>query len=146
VLCIKGNHDFGSSNLLQQLLARALASGAYEKHLAALQRRYARKAAVMRQAIKKSFPRAVECWEPAGGLYFWGRLPPDTRSGMKSKLFRAALAHDVVYVPGELCYAPEPGRSRPDHEMRISFGAASEANIRAGIARLGGVMRQMLGA
>ena len=36
VLRIKGNHDFGSSNLLQQLLARALASGLYQKHLIAL--------------------------------------------------------------------------------------------------------------
>src|SRR4029077_7229158 len=35
-LCIKGNHDFGTSNLLQQLLARALSSGRYERHLGAL--------------------------------------------------------------------------------------------------------------
>ncbi len=144
VLHIKGNHDFGSSNLLQQLLARALASGRYEKHLEALRSRYAHKAEVMRQAIQEHFPRAVEVWEPEGGLYFWARLPRALKSGMKSKLFRTALAHDVVYVPGELCYADDPTRPRPNHEMRISYGAVSEPNLRTGIARLGAVLHELL--
>jgi 2-aminoadipate transaminase len=142
---IKGNHDFGSSNLLQQLLARAMSSGRYEQHLGALRKRYAHKADVMRQAIQQEFPSAVECWEPKGGLYFWARLPEHVKSGMKSRLFQTALAHDVVYVPGELCYADDPARRRPNHEMRISFGAATEENVRSGIARLGGVLRGLLG-
>ena len=144
VLRIKGNHDFGSSNLLQQLLARALASGRYEKHLEALRQRYAHKAEVMKKAIRQHFPRAVEVWEPEGGLYFWARLPRKLNSGMNSKLFRSALAHDVVYVPGQLCYAEDPTRPRPNHEMRISYGAVSEPNLGAGIARLGGVLHELL--
>ena len=72
---IKGNHDFGTANLLQQLFARALASGACEKQVARLQKRYAHKARVMKLALEKHFPPAVEWWEPAGGLYFWARLP-----------------------------------------------------------------------
>lgn len=141
---IKGNHDFGTSNLLQQLLARALASGRYERHLARLRRRYARKASVMREALAAHFPNDVEWWEPAGGLYFWVRLPRRLRTGAQSKLFQTALAQDVLYVPGRLCYAHDPTRCRPDHEMRLSFGGASEANIRAGIARLGAVLYAML--
>ena len=38
----------------------------------------------------------------------------------------SALKNDVLYVPGELCYADDPSRAKPDHEMRISFGSASE--------------------
>lgn len=144
VLHIKGNHDFGSSNLLQQLLARGLASGRYEKHLQGLQRRYAHKAAIMREAIHEHFPKAVEVWEPEGGLYFWARLPRAVKTGMKSKVFQTALENDVVYVPGELCYAEDPTRARPNHEMRISYGAASERNLRTGIARLGAVFHKML--
>ena len=53
------------------LLAGALASGRYEKHLATLRRRYAHKADVMLQALRRHFPAAVEWWEPQGGLYFW---------------------------------------------------------------------------
>ncbi len=144
VLRIKGNHDFGSSNLLQQLLARALASGLYKKHLAVLRRRYARKACLMRDAIKRHFPAEVEWWEPAGGLYFWARLPSRLKSGMSSKVFQAALKNNVFYVPGELCYADDPTRRKPNHEMRLSFGGATEANVRKGIARLGAVFRNCL--
>jgi len=141
---IKGNHDFGTSNLLQHLVARALASGIYEQQVARLQKRYAHKARVMKLAIKKHFPPAVEWWEPEGGLYFWTRLPHGLSSGMKSKVFQAALKNDVLYVPGEICYADDPARRKPNHEMRISFGSASETDIREGIARLGAVLRKFL--
>jgi 2-aminoadipate transaminase len=144
VLRIKGNHDFGTSNLLQQLLARALASGRYQKHLGELQQRYARKAQTMLAALKEHFPAQVGWQEPEGGLYFWARLPRGMKSGMKSKLFQAALAKDVFYVPGLLCYAEDSTRRKPDHEMRISFGSASEENIREGIKRLGGVLRKFI--
>jgi len=101
VLRIKGNHDFGSSNLLQQLLARALASGLYQKHLTALRKRYAHKAGLMRQALQRHFPAAVEWCEPAGGLYFWARLPRGVKSGTGSKVFKKALANNVFYVMAE---------------------------------------------
>jgi len=139
---IKGNHDFGTSNLLQQLLVRALASGRYDRHLWLLRRRYARKALVMRRVLDANFPKVVEWWEPQGGLYFWAGLPKGISTGLKSKVFQTALKSDVLYVPGELCYADDPSRANPDNEMRISFGSATEANIRKGIARLGAVLKK----
>jgi 2-aminoadipate transaminase len=139
---IKGNHDFGTANLLQQLLARALETGLYDKHVAKIEMRYALKARVMKKAIEKYFPPSVEIWESGGGLYFWARLPIGVSTGMKSKLFQSALKNDVLYVPGALCYADDPSRRKPDNEMRISFGSASEANIREGIRRLGNVLKK----
>jgi 2-aminoadipate transaminase len=144
VLRVKANHDFGTSNLLQQLLGRALASCRYEKHLSALQRRYAHKAVTMAREMGERFPTDVRWREPRGGLYVWTRLPRSMKSGVKSKLFRSALKHDVLYVPGELCYADDPTRRKPDHEMRISFGGATEPDISAGIARLGDTLHQLL--
>jgi len=141
---IKGNHDFGSANLLQQLLAGALASGLYDKHVAKVRKNYSRKAAVMKQALAEHFPKSVEIWESGGGLYFWARLPKKISAGVKSKVFQAALKADVLYVPGELCYADDPSRKKPDNEMRISFGSASVDNIREGIKRLGAVLRKAL--
>ena len=141
---IKGNHDFGTANLLQQILAGAMASGRYEKHVAKIEKRYGEKAAVMKQALAEHFPAAVEIWESGGGLYFWARLPENVATGVKSKVFRTALKNDVIYVPGELCYAEDPARPKPDHEMRISFGTANEANIREGIKRLGAVVRKFV--
>jgi len=67
------------------------------------------------------------------------------KSGAKSRLFRTALAQDVLYVPGELCYADDPARSKPNHELRLSFGSAKEQDIREGIARLGGVLKDLVG-
>jgi len=144
VLRIKGNHDFGTANLLQQILAGAMASGHYEKHVVKLEKRYGEKARVMKHALAEYFPPAVEIWESGGGLYFWARLPGEISAGVKSKVFQTALKNDVIYVPGELCYAEDPSRPKPDHEMRISFGTASEANIREGIKRLGAVLRKFV--
>ncbi len=52
---IKGNHDFGTANLLQQLLADALASGLYDKHVAKVRKNYARKARVMKLGARGTF-------------------------------------------------------------------------------------------
>jgi 2-aminoadipate transaminase len=141
---IKGNHDFGTSNLLQQLVSRALATTIYDRHVAHLQKRYARKARVMKRALAEHFPASVEMWESEGGLYFWARLPRKVSTGVKSKVFQTALKNDVLYVPGELCYAPDPTRRKPGNEMRISFGSASEENIREGIKRLGKVLTKFI--
>ena len=142
VLRIKGNHDFGTANLLQHLLARALESGTYDQQVAKARCNYARKARVMKVALANHFPANVEIWEAGGGLYFWARLPKGISAGVNSKIFQAALNHDVLYVPGELCYADDSSRRKPSNEMRISFGNASEANIREGIRRLGAVLRK----
>jgi 2-aminoadipate transaminase len=141
---IKGNHDFGTANLLQQLTVQTLASGIYGRHVARLQKRYAQKAQVMKQALKKHFPASVEWWEPEGGLYFWARLPRHIPAGVKSKVFQTVLQNDVLYVPGELCYANDATRRKPNHEMRISFGSASEKDIREGIRRLGRVLQRLI--
>jgi 2-aminoadipate transaminase len=145
VIRIKANHDFGTSNLLQQLLVRAINSGRYEKHLEALRRRYAKKARTMLGALRQYFPKEVQWREPQGGLYFWARLPKEIPAGVKSKLFQRAVAQDVLYVPGELCYADDPSRKKPDHEMRLSFGGGTEENVHAGIARLGSVLKKFVG-
>jgi 2-aminoadipate transaminase len=138
---VKGNQDFGTSNLLQHLLAHALASGTYDRHVALLQHRYAEKATWMAQALRRHFPPTVSWAEPDGGMYFWARLPGRLRSGPGSRLFQRALDAEVLYVPGALCYAPDPTRRKPDQELRLSFGNATRREIQTGIRRLGAVLR-----
>lgn len=136
VLQLKGSHDFGTANFQQQIVSAALASCRFEKHLHSLRKRYAQKAEVMVDAITKYFPDSVVWEKPRGGLYVWAGNPR-AKTGAKSKFFRAALDHNVIYVPGELCYCDDPSRTKPNHEMRLSFGGATEADIREGIKRLG---------
>ena len=137
VLRIKGNHDFGTSHLIQQLVGRALASGLYEKNLAKVQRRYRVKAKAMTDAIREHFPGSVQWEQPEGGLNVWAALPRKVNTGMKSRFFKKVLDRNVLYVPGGLCYVDDPTRRKPNHEMRLSFGAASETDIGEGIRRLG---------
>ncbi len=136
-LRVKGNHDFGTSHFLQQLIARAMASGAFTDHLSVLRRRYASKAAAMGKALRAHMPGGVEWSEPNGGLYYWVRVPASVKVDMDSALFQAALRHKVIYVPGNLCYTPDRAGKIPNHEMRVSFGGASIADIAKGVARLG---------
>lgn len=141
---IKSNQDFGTAHLLQQLLLRAIKSGLYDKHVRSLVRHYQSKAAVMRGALRDSFPGDAAWEEPAGGLYFWAKLPESVSTGQGSSFFEAALKHDVLYVPGGLCYADDEVRPKPDCEMRLSFGNASNTEIEKGIGRLGQVIRESL--
>ncbi len=144
VLRVKGNHDFGTASLGQHLLACALDSGVYDRHLTRLRARYAAKAGWMLEALKRHFPAGVTWREPRGGMYVWAQLPRGTRTGPRSDLFRRALAADVLYVPGRLCYGPDPTRRAPEWEMRLSFGNATEREIREGIRRLGQVLKQAI--
>jgi len=134
---VKGNHDFGTSSLLQHLLNRALASGCYDDRLAVLRHRYERKAATMVAAMQQHFPPGVRWRKPQGGMYVWTTLPPAWHSGPNSRLFRRALGEAVLYVPGALCYADGLSRPKADHELRLSYGHASGKQITEGIARLG---------
>lgn len=143
VLHVKSNHDFGTSSLLQHVLARALGGSAYDRHLQALRRRYRRKAGWMTDALRQSFPDTVHWQEPTGGLYVWAAAPRNVRTGLRSALFEHALNHQVLYVPGRLCYANDPHRRAPDHEMRLSFGSASRHEIELGIERLGTAIREL---
>jgi 2-aminoadipate transaminase len=144
VMRVKANHDFGTSNLLQQLVRVALASGTYDRHLEVLRARYGEKATAMVRALRDHFPAEIEWREPMGGLYIWARLRGKTRTGVGSRLFELALRHDVLYVPGSLCYAEDPTRRRPDHEMRLSFGGETVSNLRKGVERLGNTLKEMM--
>ena len=141
---LKANHDFGTANLIQQVLSRALDIGAYDRHLLRLRRRYGRKARIMADALSEFFPASVAWQPPDGGLYIWARLPKRARTGTKGSLFKKVLGQDVLYVPGELCYADDPTRRKPASEMRLSFGGARQHHIQEGIQRLGRVLASLL--
>ena len=87
----------------------------------------------------------MEWWEPTGGLYFWARLPQSLTSGPPRRCSNG-LGEQRVLRAGRMCYADDPSRPKPNHEMRLSFGGATEANMRKGIARLGAVFRECLRA
>jgi len=143
-LRVKGNHDFGTTNFLQQLISRAVSNGAYEKHVQVLRKRYSKKAAAMVRACREQLPSSAQWNEPNGGLYVWVRMPAGVKTDLKSNLFAAALQQKMIYVPGNLCYADDPTRRKPNREMRLSFGSESIKNIEEGVSRLGRALKRVI--
>ncbi|MGB9601263.1 MAG: PLP-dependent aminotransferase family protein [Verrucomicrobiia bacterium] len=138
---IKGNHDFGTANFLQQTIAEAIKSGEYDKHLKILSARYSRKAGLMEKAIRKHFNFPVSFKTPQGGLYFWVELPEGVKTDFKSRVFQNALKNNVLYVPGNICYACDRTFKTPHNQLRLSFGYATEYEIVEGIKRLGAAVK-----
>jgi 2-aminoadipate transaminase len=136
VLRSKGNHDFGTSNFLQTILARALAEGVYDRHLPIIADGYRRKRDVMMVALAAAFPNSARYDKPHGGMYVWVELDPRVKTGVKSRLFKRALDAGVLYVPGEMCYCNDPSRPIPQNCMRLSFGAPTIQQIQKGIRLL----------
>lgn len=141
VLFVKNNHDFGSANFLQFIMAEAIKSGLYDRHLSIIKARYAEKAALMDRQLRTLLPPFVSWRRPDGGLYFWLELPTGLDTGVHSQLFRRALELGVLYVPGEMCYAEDPVRPKPTHQIRLSFGNPDDREIVLGVERLAAAIR-----
>jgi len=142
VLRSKGNHDFGSSNFLQSIVARVLAEGVYDRHLPQIAAAYRRKRDVMVEELNKV--GQASCLSPRGGLYIWVQLVPPIHTGLRSRFFRRALDAGVLYVPGELCFCRDPSRRAPQNTLRLSFGAPSAEQIRRGIRMLAQALALLL--
>jgi len=142
----KGNEDFGSPHLNQQLLAAVLECGLYRDHVESLRNAYRRKRDAMLEAADRYFQdlSGVEWVRPQGGLYVWMTVPKQIETGFDSRLFQQATqVEKVMYVPGELCFAVGDGR-RPNHHLRLSFGVQTPEGIDEGMQRLARALRHVL--
>ncbi len=147
----KGNEDFGSANFNQHLIAQVFEAGLYYPHVKHVQESYRSKRNAMLAAAEKYFGDipGVSWVEPQGGLYVWMTLPENVPTGFESLLFEQAVkVEEVMYVPGELCYADDPSRlpeeSRPRNQMRLSFGVQTVEGIDTGMKRLAHALRAIL--
>lgn len=144
----KGNEDFGSANLNQHLLATILASGQYASHLRQVLAGYRAKRDAMLAACEEFFADlpGVSWVHPAGGLYVWMSLPASTPTGFDSPLFSlASKRHEVMYVPGELCYPSDRlDWTAPHHQMRLSFGVLNPERIHEAVRRLARAVRDVI--
>jgi 2-aminoadipate transaminase len=150
VVGLKGNHDFGSSNLSQQILAQMLESGAVVEHAAELRQAYQRKQMAMLNALGENMPNLPipSRWvRPTGGLYVWLCFPEGIDTTRSGPLYRECLNQGVLYVPGEFCFPPE-GNQWVDHPLgcaqntlRLTFGALPEDRVEQGVQRLAAAVR-----
>jgi 2-aminoadipate transaminase len=146
IVRLKGNHDFGSASLNQQLALAMLETGSYDRHLSRLREVYSAKLARVLERLDQelaSMSDRVSWTKPAGGLYVWMTLPESLSTDMTSPFFRDCLAAGVLYVPGNFCY-PDQAEGVPRHFLRLSFGHQSIERCEVGVARLAEVIRRYL--
>jgi 2-aminoadipate transaminase len=146
ILRLKGNHDFGSANLNQQILEQTLASGDYDRHVARLREIYGKKRDVFLAALERyvgRVPGEVHWTHPGGGLFVWMTVPEEIDTGFDCPFFHRCLEEGVLYVPGEYAFAPEPG-AVPRNHLRLTFGVPAEDELVEGARRLAAALSACL--
>jgi 2-aminoadipate transaminase len=146
VLRQKGNHDFGSSNLCQEIALEAMAGGSYVTHLEVLKEEYRRKRDATLAALRENLTETAELhWtHPDGGIYVWLTLPKSVDTSREGKLFERCVKHGVLYVPGAYSFHPDENGRTPNHHMRLCFGQVRMEEIRPGIERLAGAIKEAM--
>lgn len=137
VLNLKGNHDFGSSNLAQHILNHLMENGVYHRHVEKLHAVYRAKRDAMVAAINKEFADfpGANWTQPNGGLYVWLTFPDHVDTSPDGPLVKAALEQGVLYVPGIFGHVDEEGAA-PRNEIRLCYAISTTAQIAEGIRRL----------
>ena len=116
--------QFGAS-----VVARLLAAGGYDQHLAELLRAYAARRDALAGALREHLPAGCSFSTPAGGFFIWLTLPPGL---LAAELLPAAEARGVAFAPGARFCSDADDRS-----LRLSFSLYDEAALREGAWRLG---------
>ena len=146
VVSLKGNHDFGTTNLTQQILARVLADGSYDRHVLDLRAMYRRKRAAMLDALDEHFgplDGSVRWTKPKGGMFVWLSVPEGVDLGTKGAVLARCLEHGVLYIPGSFAFPGEPGPV-PTNFARICFGVPSEVELIEGVRRLAAALAECM--
>jgi len=144
VLYQKGNLNFGSSNFTQYVIDEAIRSGRYQRHRNVVRKGYKAKLKAMLDALEEFMPDSARWLTPKGGLYVWAAAPAAIDTGREGDFFKRAVDNGVLYVPGEFCFYPEPGRDKPRNWMRLSFGVATAENVHEGVRRLAETLKACL--
>jgi 2-aminoadipate transaminase len=128
--------DLHTSSLTQRIIHRFLTDNDLEAHIESIRSRYGAQRDRMVAAIHERFPAGVSCTEPEGGMFLWVTLPEGISA---RKLFEAALARNVAFVPGRPFYLEEV-----DNTFRLNFSNASLPAIDEGMDRLAACIREHL--
>jgi 2-aminoadipate transaminase len=126
VVRTKQAFDLHTSTFTQSIVAEVLTDNAFlESHVACLRARYASRAAALADAF--TLDRA-SFTPPRGGLFLWVHL----HGVNTTELFEAALARDVMFVPGNAFAVEAPWREH----ARLSFATLPEPTLRDCAAEL----------
>jgi 2-aminoadipate transaminase len=133
----KQNSDQCSGALGQRMLEEYGRAGHLDRQIVSSRALYARRAALMADALSAHMPDGSTWTEPRGGFYVWVTAP----DGVDTVALTAeARARKVAYVPGRPFYAGDAGTA----QIRLAYSRVADHLIDEGVRRIGEVLRTAL--
>jgi 2-aminoadipate transaminase len=129
--------DQHTNGLGQAIACGFLEGGHLEKHLPMIIQDYSQKLDAMCESMDKYFPSQAMWEKPEGGMFVWVEMPEGIDMG---ELYPRAIERGVAFVPGKYFYVKGGG----ENTMRLNFSFPAQADIVAGIERLGMVLKEAL--
>lgn len=134
----KQGTDLHTSTLGQALAAEVFNTINVDSHVERIRNLYRGRRDAMVKALERELPPSTTFTRPEGGLFIWMELP----DGINARaLLERCLAVDLAFVPGSGFFA-DTGH---DNTARLNYSNMPEARIEEGVARLGKILRDMLG-
>jgi len=133
----KQNSDQCSGALGQRMLEEYGRAGHLDRQIVSSRALYARRAALMADALSAHMPDGTTWTEPRGGFYVWVTAPDGVDT---VALTAAARARKVAYVPGRPFYAGDAGTA----QIRLAYSRVADHLIDEGVRRIGEVLRTAL--
>ena len=128
--------DLGGPAIDQHAFARMLASGAYDRHLRRVRRKYHSTRDALVAALKRHAPQ-LRVHGIAAGMHALVTLP----AGLDERVVADAARERSIGVYPLSDY--RHGTGRPQDALVLGYGALSEPTVEAGIAQLGALLAEM---
>lgn len=123
-------------SLPQQVIAKFMESGGYERHLRRVRTLLADRLQMTSQAVARYFPPGTRVTRPAGGFLLWVQLPQSVDA---IRLYQKALQQKIAVVPGPMFSAT----GRFGNCIRLSCGLPWSQQLDDSLAILGSIAGQL---
>jgi 2-aminoadipate transaminase len=136
IAMLKLESDFHSPTLIQHIVARWLATGAYDRHVQSTIPFYRERRDALLAALERHLAGEYRIDVPAGGHHLWVTL---TRPLDERALYSEAARHGVTFTPGGAVTLER----RSQTSMRLSFSLLDPEQLDEGVRRLARAMREV---
>jgi 2-aminoadipate transaminase len=136
IAMLKLDDDFHSPTLIQHVVARWLATGAYDRHVERTMPLYRERRDALLASLERHLAGEYHVDTPHGGHHLWVTLrrPLDERA-----LYSEAARHGVAFTPGGAVTAER----RSQTSFRLSFSLLEPARLDEAVRRLARAIREV---
>jgi DNA-binding transcriptional MocR family regulator len=133
---LKLGNDFHSPSLIQHIVARWLAGGAHDRHVASTLPFYRERRDALLEALERHMAGEYRADIPSGGHHLWVTL---TRPLDERALYSEAARHGMTFTPGGAVTAER----RSQTSLRLSFSLLEPPELDEGVRRLARAVREV---